>query len=100
MFDSCMGMQPDELIEVLGSSIVKARKEHQCCECLDSILPGQKYENVRGIFEGEWVGYKTCQVCVNIRKSLFKEGWIYTQMWEDIGYSLLQPGEKLSDWLK
>ena len=46
---------------------VKARKEHRCCECGGSILPGDWYQRINGKWDGAIEEYKTCLVCAQIR---------------------------------
>lgn len=62
--------------------VVTARKKHRCDECYKDILPGEKYEYVTGIWDGEPSTYKTCLDCKSIRNAFFKDGWIYTQVWD------------------
>lgn len=59
-----------------------ARKKHRCYECLEDILPGEKYEYASGIWDGEPSAYKTCLDCKSIR-DVFFDSWIYTQVWEN-----------------
>ena len=42
-----------------------ARKQHRCCECLETIEPGQRYERIFCVYEGEVSVYKTCEFCAN-----------------------------------
>ncbi len=44
-----------------------ARKEHGCGECSGTIMPGEKYEYVFGISDGEICICKTCPRCLAIR---------------------------------
>jgi len=44
-----------------------SRKEHKCCECYMKIEKGQKYFDVRGLWEGSWSNYKTCLYCEALR---------------------------------
>jgi len=69
--------------EVCGTLIVKARKPQKCCECHDSISPGERYEIVSGKWEGEWSSFKTCLPCKEIREAFCCEGWVYSTLWED-----------------
>lgn len=48
-----------------------ARKRHRCYECGGWIEPGEKYQRVRGLWDGDWLTYKTCAECVSIRNHLF-----------------------------
>jgi RNase P subunit RPR2 len=47
--------------------IRKARKAHKCDECTGMIAPGEKYEHVRGKWEGYVDTFNTCEACVDIR---------------------------------
>ncbi len=49
------------------TSILKARKQHRCCECSGMILPGQQYERVSGVWEGNADAFKTCLPCMEAR---------------------------------
>lgn len=45
----------------------KARKVHRCCECRGDILPGETYQYVSGIWDGEPYDFKTCSDCASLR---------------------------------
>jgi hypothetical protein len=45
----------------------RARKQHKCCECRRPIMPGEKYEECSGIWDGEPNRYRTCSRCERIR---------------------------------
>jgi hypothetical protein len=53
--------------EFYHREIRKARKEHKCEECPGVIRPGDKYEHVRGKWDGYVDSFKTCERCVEIR---------------------------------
>lgn len=59
----CEPMEADESCPVWQVSWRKAKKEHKCCECGDTIKPGERYEYIFCIFEGEVDNYKTCEFC-------------------------------------
>lgn len=48
-----------------------AKREHRCCECGDTIKPGERYQHVRGLWEGKWDTFKTCSECVDTRDKVF-----------------------------
>jgi len=50
-----------------------ARKHHKCCECRRPIFPGQQYELFKGLYDGLWSRFKTCQRCVRVRDLLIKK---------------------------
>ena len=56
---------------------VKARKTHKCCACHRSIEPGEEYEYVSGIWDGDFDTYKTCIDCLSIRDNFFCNGYYY-----------------------
>lgn len=67
--DACsfVDSEPAELFEC---KIVKARKSYRCEECGCEISPGDKYEYVRGLWEGYWDTFRTCLPCSRIRSTL------------------------------
>lgn len=47
----------------------KARKDHKCCECQRTILKGETYESVSGLWrESGFDTFKTCGHCVAARE--------------------------------
>lgn len=46
----------------------KARRTHQCCECGEEILKGERYEHVSGLWDGKWAHFNTCCICRKIRE--------------------------------
>jgi hypothetical protein len=65
-------------------TVRKARKKHQCCECAQDIMPGQRYQHDSGIWDGSPNSYKTCLSCVEIRDHFACDGFIYEQLWNDL----------------
>jgi len=74
----------------------KARKPHECCECGQTIDPGQRYEHVRGLWEDLWDTYETCEACVRIRKDYCPRAWVYGELRQTIidccGFDYLSDG--------
>lgn len=68
--------------EAFKKIVRTARKEHRCDECYRTIMPGEKYEYVSGIWDGRPESYKTCLDCVSLRETFF-DSWCYTQVWDD-----------------
>jgi hypothetical protein len=66
-----------EHAEVSIEDIVKARKEHICCECREVIIIGEKYERAKLLYDGSWSVYDTCLPCARIRSDYCPHGWIY-----------------------
>ena len=48
----------------------KARKEHKCCECGQTINAGDDYQVITGLWDGRWDEFKTCEKCADLRDSL------------------------------
>lgn len=65
-----------------------AKKRHQCCECREVINPGEKYERVAGKWEGDFLTFKTCMTCVNIRDHYCPHGSIFGELAEQISNCL------------
>lgn len=48
----------------------KARKEHWCCACEETIRPGDRYHYSSGVFDNSGFSYKHCARCWTIYKAL------------------------------
>lgn len=55
---------------VFSNNFRKARYAHTCCECKRCINPRDTYEHVSGLWEGEWMSFKTCVSCSKVRDAL------------------------------
>jgi len=65
-----------------------ARIEHKCCECGSSIVPGEKYHIDKGVWDGEFSTYKTCQVCARVMSAALaglNSCICYGHLWETVG---------------
>jgi len=62
----------------------RARKDHICIECGETISKGQHYEIYTTKFDGEVKSVKTCAICKEIRSALYCDGFFFGQMWDDI----------------
>ncbi len=63
---------------------VKARKEHQCCECLDTIKKGERYQRIKGCWDGNWDVFETCLFCAMLRKKYCPDGYVFESLADDI----------------
>jgi len=81
---SCVCDVDHDPASVLEEKMVKARKEHECCECGETIKRGERYELVKGCWDGSWGTYKTCEPCVRIRRDVCCNSWIYGELRETI----------------
>jgi hypothetical protein len=46
----------------------RARTAHRCDECQRSIEPGERYEHVRGKWDGQVGSFDTCTRCLALRE--------------------------------
>jgi len=70
----------------------KARKEHECDECLRTIQPGEKYIYSSFLFDGGWNSSKRCVQCNQISKDyccgLLGAGEVWAHVWDHLGVCL------------
>ena len=76
-----------ETPSVFENKQVKARKKHKCCECYSIIAPGDDYYRAKGCWDGEWLTYKTCAACDQLRHDLNDQ------------YYGMPPFEGLREWV-
>jgi hypothetical protein len=81
-----------------ADKIVRARKQHTCCECGEPILRGEWYERVTGLWDGTFGTFATCTLCREIRRAFFCGGWEYTAMWDQIQDELFPEWKRLGPW--
>jgi len=80
----CCCIYPDgEKATVGRTETRRARKEHVCDECRETIKAGETYEHVTGCWDGEWATFKTCWFCLRIREDFFPCGWNHGCLVED-----------------
>lgn len=52
---------------VYRSSTPRAKKSHRCEECGTTILIGERYEYVFGIWDNSPASFRTCESCYDLR---------------------------------
>lgn len=80
----CVLVPVDTIGEILQQKIRMSKIEHICSECKRKIKPGEYYEYYAGIFEEDFLVFKTCQDCLSIRKNLFCGVWNFQYILEDL----------------
>jgi len=97
---SCVCVDVDFEGHEINKKTVKARKEHICTECGCVIKKNDTYECVDYVYDGEIQVYKTCIPCKNMRDDLFKCGYYYTKIWEDLEVHFFEvlPEDEDDDW--
>ena len=70
----------------------KAAKEYRCCECGSIIDKGEKHQLIKGIWDGTWDKYRTCEFCASVRDKSHDdfnfghdEGIAFGDLWECVG---------------
>lgn len=48
---------------VWDERIVRARKQHRCCECRGAIRVGESHSRIGSLFDGRWQTYRMCGDC-------------------------------------
>jgi len=76
-----------DIAEVSSERVVVARKSHECCECGDTIRPGDRYEVASGRWDGEWSRFSTCLGCMRVRDA-YCCAWEYGRLAETLDYVL------------
>lgn len=59
----CEPSECDDYADVWVVTWHKAKKQHKCCECLETIKPGERYEKIFNVFDGSMTVHKTCEFC-------------------------------------
>lgn len=70
-----------ELPDAFGERDRKARKDHTCCECAETIPAGQKYTYSHGVWDGHGNSYKTCLHCAGVRSLILTK--LRMDEWDD-----------------
>lgn len=81
--DFCLDHGYDEDNVFYRERVVTAYKDHQCCECLDVIPRGARYEIAQGKSDSFWTA-KSCMPCMEIRKAFVCGPWEFGRLWESI----------------
>ena len=83
MASNCITVDWDyEVPEFFHSKMRRARKAHRCCECPETIQPGDLHDYAVGKWDGEVIEFRTCARCSNVAADYF-DGRIYGGMYED-----------------
>ena len=61
----CCDFDPPEVYEERD---VKARKPHACSECGREITVGETHQYIKGLWDGRWSTFRTCEHCAAARE--------------------------------
>lgn len=56
--------------EIYKQKEVKAKKNHECCECGGTIKKGTHYTMTSGLWDSNFWNFKTCCFCTDLQNSL------------------------------
>lgn len=67
----------------------RARKEHACDECRETILVGEVYQRIGSLYDGRWSTFRFCPACLYLQALLYaqerSEGCLYQESWYPMG---------------
>ena len=79
----CIDVDEECRVHMLVEKTRRARTEHRCGECDETIAPGDLYLLECGTLEREFFTYKTCARCANVRAEYFPCGWYWGELRRD-----------------
>lgn len=82
--DVCIGGFCDDSdgAEFFDETNPKARKQYRCEECGGFINPGESYEKVAGKWDGNFMTFRTCDFCAEVRAVFSCQDSIgYGELW-------------------
>lgn len=95
-----------EPCDVYDSRQMCARKPHRCGECGRLISPGETYQRIGVLYEGEWSTHVMCSDCVELAESLVDVGcgcWGLSSLHQDaleaVDYGLSGSADEQSRFL-
>lgn len=88
----------DSFPEFFHSSTRRARKQHECCECREQIMPGEAYQRCVGKWDGIFSEYKTCLPCSRIRQDFCAPFEMLVEtLWDALGFNYLDGESRFYD---
>lgn len=73
----CCCFDYDEAADVWVTKTVKARKPWKCEECGGEIAPGDEYQRMKSLYDGDWSTYRNCASCHAAKERAGKFGVPY-----------------------
>jgi len=83
-------------MDVLSTTIHKARKDHACDYCGLNISIGEEYQNQTNVYDGELYHWKSHLSCVEIARKLK----MFENCWYDEGVTAEHFQETVVDYLR
>jgi hypothetical protein len=86
----------DEPCKIISVQKTRARKEHKCMECNNTISAGTLYEKYVGVSENKIFKHKTCLSCLSIREVFFQNYW-FGGVFEELNNEISQSSGNISE---
>lgn len=74
--------------EIWDVRIVRARKQHTCCECQRPIPVGTRYQRINGKWEGVFERFRSCLDCAEIADALGGGARLLRCLWDELEWQL------------
>lgn len=94
----CLTYSDCEASEFNAERMMVARKLHRCCECHQSIEPGNEYERAVGKSDGSFFSLATCAPCAEIRKAFACGAWTYGELWQVVREQLFPAWDQVGPY--
>lgn len=72
-----------ESADVYSESVRRARKEHDCCACGETIRVGDYYHVIAIVYDSSVRSYKRCERCQRIHLHLRTLPDVFDEVWPD-----------------
>lgn len=86
----CCSVDNDWDTPIYNKKEMKARKNHKCYECKDTIEKGKIYFRIKSLSEGEWWNFPICKTCNSIIIDFLcgshPFGGVYNAFWDCMGF--------------
>ena len=63
---------------------VKGRKDYRCDECLQIIEKGEQHEYIKGLWEGNFSSFRTCQTCRDMLRETGIDCYCHGQLMDEL----------------
>ena len=63
---------------------VKGRKEHRCDECLRVIKTGERHQYAKGLWDGDFLTFRTCETCIGVIKDAEVDCYCHGHLMDDL----------------
>lgn len=81
----CPLQECDEYAKVFERSYPRARKDHECYECRDTIKRGELHCRINMLFDGAWSSWRECSLCEEIFAHFScGRGGVSGTLWDDL----------------